>query len=64
MHKEVISPFLLFSLAAYACSFLFVRVFDKYIPEHKDEETESTEKTADDETLLSEEVINTDETRP
>ena len=60
----MLSIFLLFSLAAYACSFLFVRVFDKYIPEKKDEDTENIEETNDSEVLFSEEALNPDETRP
>ena len=60
----MLSIFLLFSLAAYACSFLFVRVFDKYIPEQKDEDTGNIEETRDSEVLFSEEVLDPDETRP
>lgn len=60
----MLSIFLLFSLAAYACSFLFVRVFDKYIPEQKDEDTGNIEETHDSEVLFSEEVLDPDETRP
>ncbi len=60
----MLSIFLLFSLAAFACSFLFVRVFDKYIPEQKDEDTENNEEINDSEVLFSEEVLNPDETRP
>ena len=60
----MLSIFLLFSLAAYACSFLFVRVFDKYIPEQKDEDTMNIEETHDSEVLFSEEVLDPDETRP
>ena len=60
----MLSIFLLFSLAAYACSFLFVRVFDKYIPEQNDEDTGNIEETHDSEVLISEEALDPDETRP
>lgn len=60
----MLSIFLLFSLAAYASSYLFVRVFDKYIPEQRDEDAENNEETNDSEVLFSEEVLHPDETRP
>ena len=58
------SIFLLFSLAAYACSFLFVRVFDKYIPEQKDEDTENTEENSLEGPILPEETVNPEQSRP
>lgn len=55
----MLSIFLLFSLAAYANSFLFVRVFDKYIPVE-----EGREEDTDGEDVNTIEPVTADDTRP
>lgn len=55
----MLSIFLLFSLAAYADSFLFVRVFDKYIPAKEEPEEDN-----DGEGVSSAEPVTADDTRP
>jgi uncharacterized membrane protein YesL len=55
----MLSIFLLFSLAAYANSFLFVRVFDKYIPAK-----EGGEEETDGEDVNTIEPVTADDTRP
>ena len=44
----MVSIFLLFSLAAFICSQMYVRVFDKYIPKTVEEEAEKTMETSMD----------------
>lgn len=54
----MLSIFLLFSLAAYAGSFMFVRVFDKYIPKEEVSDEDSGENPDDEIIKVTEPVIN------